>query len=89
MELLSKKGVLFLTAGFHQPYVFQNITHVLEQKNDPHSLGTLKTVLSDGDIYISGVYVIKTKGELEKCLRIKDFDVLKLYATYESASKPV
>jgi hypothetical protein len=64
MKSLSKKGVLFLTAGFHQPYIFQNVTHILEYEKDSRVLAILKTILSDGEIYISGVYYIKTLGEL-------------------------
>ena len=64
MQTLSKKGVLFLTAGFHQPYVFQNITHFLEQGNNTESLATLKIILSDGEIYISGMYRLKNQAEV-------------------------
>lgn len=34
MQLLSKKGVLFLTSGFNQFYVFQNIAKVIQQSTD-------------------------------------------------------
>ncbi len=62
MQGLSKKGVLFLTAGFHQPYIFQNFTHIIEYERDSRSLAILKTILSDGEIYISAVYYIKSLG---------------------------
>lgn len=67
MQGLSKKGVLFLTAGFHQPYIFQNVTHILEYEQNSNKLAILKTILSDGDIYISGLYHIKSLAELTKC----------------------
>ena len=62
MQGLSKKGVLFLTAGLHQPYIFQNVTHIIEYERDSKALAILKTILSDGEIYISAVYYIKSLG---------------------------
>ncbi len=62
MQVLSKKGVLFLTGGFNQTYIFQNITHILDYEHDSKLLAILKTILSDGEIYISAVYYIKSLG---------------------------
>jgi hypothetical protein len=49
----------------------------------------MKIILSDGEIYISGLYQMKIQDDMDKCNRITEFDLLKVYATYEGASRPM
>lgn len=50
---------------------------------------SLKIILSDGEIYISGVFMIESSDNLDKYKRIKEFDLLKVFASYEGVAKPM